>query len=203
MRKIYLNVFAFLLAWGVVSAHAIPVLTYDGTLSYDAATGGLSVSSVLTGTQNIMPAPQLLGSSMSFNAVLSSVDTSNSFFTIGNFAGVAGTDDLSVSDGSPNLLLTADFVSLDMRGVNGWDQGTMSGLISATGGSLASMFGQGNLIALNFNLTTVFDPAMFNSGFTGSIDGRIVGTVPEPGPMALLGLGLVLVGAVRVLRTVG
>ncbi len=74
------------------SAHAVPTLFFDGDLTYVASTGGLSVTAVLSASQEIDPAPQLMGSSMTFSATLDSVDTSNSFVTIGSFGGVAGYD---------------------------------------------------------------------------------------------------------------
>lgn len=185
------------------SVYAIPALFFDGEISFDASTGELSVNSVLTATTDITPAPNLIGSSLSFMALLDNVDDSHPIFTVGSFMGVRD-DDLEVTDGDLNTLLTGDFNSLEMKGANGRDFGLVSGEIDATGGSLQNLFGTSNLIALEFNLSTLFGSTMFDSSFTGRIDGRIVGQeqpVTEPAVLTLLGFSLVLMGVVRNIRT--
>jgi len=190
----------------MTSAHAIPTLFFDGAIDY---TGGeLSVNSVLVATEDIDPMPELVGSSLVFSAIFDEVDASrsNSFLTVGLFNGVAG-DDLAVMDGDLNSLLTGDFSSLEMKGLNGRESGLVTGTVSATGGLLADMFGAGNLIALEFNLSMAFSDVMFDSGFFGDINGRIIGetvvatataaSVPEPGVLAMLGLGLALIGFIK------
>jgi hypothetical protein len=136
-----------------------------------------------------------MGSSLNFSALLSSVDASNVYYTIGNF-GTTALNDLMVLDGDANNLLTGDFSYLEMKGGNGFSSGLVSGLLNANGGSLASEFGLGNLIALEFNLSTAFSSAMFEQDFSGRIDGRIEGetAVPEPSMPALLAIGILLIG---------
>ena len=191
--------FGLVLAMVASSAHAIPTLFFDGDISFDATSGLLSVTSVLTATQDIAPAPELLGSSLDFTALFSSVDDSSSLFTAGIFGTTAGTD-LTVIDGDSNTLLTGDFSSLILKGRNGLDSGLVKGTLDATGGSLQDEFGIGNLVALQFNLTTSFSVEMFANDFAGGIDGRIEGEaveVPEPATPALLALGMLFIGFVN------
>ena len=62
-------------------------------------------------------------------------------------------------------------------------QDIVEGALIATDGDLQDAFGIGNLIALEFNRDVGFSVEMFNSDFSGEIDGRIEGesiAVPEP-----------------------
>ena len=190
--------FGVALALVASSAYAVPTLFFDGEISYQG--GLLNVDSVLTATQDIAPAPELIGSNFDFSALLISVDASNSFLTIGNFGTTLGTD-LTVTDGNNVELLTGNFASLQMKGGNGFGTGLVTGVINSTGGSLENEFGIGNLIAFEFNLSTTFSAEMFDGSFTGDIDGRVIGeekiAVPEPTPLALLAFGLMLVGFIK------
>lgn len=197
MVKRIINIIGLVLVCAVNSAHAIPTLFFDGNLTYASGSGQLSVNSVLTATTDITPTPEVLGSSLSFSAVLDSVDTTNTYLTTGIFNGI-GSNSIAVTDGNLNNLLSGNFSGLKMMGWNGRDTGRVSGVVTATGGTLEPLFGAGNLIALEFNLSTIFSSTMFDSDFTGLIDGRIEGqSVPEPGVLAMLGLGLALMGFVR------
>lgn len=196
--KSLLSVIGIVIALASTTAYAIPTLFFDGTISYDASSGDIFVTSALVDTTDITPAPNLVGSSLSFSATLDSVDTSSPYYTAGLFTGVSG-DDLSVFDGDLNTLLTGEFLSLQMKGGNGRTSGLITGLIDATGGDLESEFGTSNLIALQLNLTSSFSATMFDSDFSGNIDGRVVGKtpVPEPAVLTLVGLGLAFIGFMR------
>jgi hypothetical protein len=187
-----------------VPAHAIPTLLFDGSVAFDTGVDILSVEATLTGTEDIDPVPNLTNSIMTFDALLLSVND-NGIFTTGTFGGMPGYD-LSIIDGDNNTLLTGEFVSLQMEGVNdsvfqGNNSGVVTGVVSATGGSLAALFGEGNLLAVEFNLDTVFSGEMFNTNFTGGIDGRITGAnVAAPTALWLLGSGIFLIGVSQTRR---
>ena len=181
-------------------AYALPTLFFDGDISYAASSGELSVSSVLTATQEITPSLELAGSSLTFSASLSSVDVSSSFVTIGLFTGEPG-DGISLIDGDSNNLLFGEFTSLSIMGRNNRSSGRITGTMSATTGLLESYFGEGQLIALVFNIDSVFSADMFDNSFAGNVDGRIVGhtlPVPAPGIFTLFWFGLILMGIKRI-----
>jgi hypothetical protein len=177
------------------SANAIPTLDFSGIIDYDARSQQLSVTSTLIDTHDIFPAPALDGT-LNFDAAL--VSTYSGFgINIGSFGTIAGQDDITVKDGDANILLTGNFSSLTMSGTDNADRGSITGELISTGGSLASEFGTGNLLALQFNLGgTLFNPQMFDSNFSGEINGDIEGRVvevPEPNMVALLSMGILLI----------
>lgn len=186
--------FGLALAMVASSAQAIPTLFFDGDISYSVNSGLLTVSSELTKTIDIAPAPTLLGSSLNFSALfIGSVSPS---YTVGNFGTTLATD-LTVIDGDSNTLLTGNFSELSMTGFNGFDFGKVTAILNADGGTLQNEFGIGNMIALEFNLSTPFGSEMFDADFRGRIDGRIEGkavSVPEPAISALLALGILFIG---------
>ena len=192
------------LAMVTSTAQAIPTLFFDGAINYDSISSELSVSATLTESLDISPAPTLLNSTMTFSAMFNNVESfsggclfcANS--TKGNFIGDALLDDLKITDGDGNILLTANFDSLSLEGVDGGDRGEVIGLLSATGGSLMDTFAGSDLFALQLNLDTVFSSTMYDTDFTGRVDGNIEAhSIPEPSSLALLGLGILIAGFSR------
>lgn len=198
------KVFGLFIALAASSAQAIPTLFFDGTIDYQANKGELLVSASLTQTVDIAPAPTLLGSSMVFSALFDNVEnlSGGCFFCVastkGNFVS-NGLDDLTIIDGDGvTVLLTANFNNLSLEGSNGGDRGEIVGLLDATGGSLMSNFNSSNLFALQLGLNTTFSSTMYDSDFSGVIDGNIESrSVSEPPLLAMLGIGMLLVSFAR------
>lgn len=194
----------FLLALVAGSANAVPTLLFDGTISFDSSSRILSVTSSLTSTIDIASNPDVAGSSFAFSARLDSVDPATTYTQ--SYYGSMGND-LSVTDGNGNLLLTSDFSNLFMVGSSDRNDGMMLGILQSTGGMLEGFYDLGNLVAMEFNLSTPFNATMFDSDFSGNINGSLIGrsnptltatlgsvAVPEPAIVAILGIGLLLIG---------
>lgn len=198
--KNFIKTLGMALALIVQPVYAVPTLFFDGDMSYGASSGALSVVSVLTATQEINPSPELMGSSLTFSTSLTGVNVSSSIRTIGLFSSGTG-DNISVTDGDSNNLLFGEFTSLSIMGRNNRSSGRITGTMSATTGLLESYFGEGQLIALVFNIDSVFSADMFDNSFAGNVDGRIVGQtlpVPAPGIFTLFWFGLILMGIKRI-----
>lgn len=181
-----------IVAFFTSSAHAIPTLDFSGLIEFDARSQQLSVTSTLIDTHDIFPVPTLDGT-LNFDAEL--VSTYFGYgFNLGSFGTIAGQDDITVKDADDNILLTGNFSSLTMSGADDADRGSITGQLTSTGGLLAPEFGTGNVLALQFNLEGyLFNSQMFNNNFSGEINGDIEG-VPEPSIVALLSMGILLIG---------
>ncbi|MDH5612113.1 MAG: PEP-CTERM sorting domain-containing protein [Gammaproteobacteria bacterium] len=206
MKNFVTGIFVVFTMMMASSVQAIPTLFFDGSINYTVDSGELQVSAALTETTDINPAPELSGSSMNFSVFFDTVETysASCFFcatsTRGSFHGATDAliNDLEIFDGNGNTLLTAKFLGLSLEGINGGTTGEVIGLLNATGGSLEYLFGSSDLFALQLGLDTVFSNTMYDSNFTGMVDGNIKGnSVPEPSPLALLCLGLLMVILVR------
>ena len=197
--KTFSNAVTSLLAVGLLVASsasfAIPTLKFGGNISYTTnitSPADLNISGVLIpGFQDLSIAPDLATSSLILSADFISASS-----TGGNTTGLFGTtpaNDLLISDNfGLNTLLTGDVDSLMLTGREGTNLGILVGTIEITGGLLAGDFGgMGSLFAINFNLDTMFAPAMFDSDFFGITNGSITQTVPEPMPLVLLSIGLI------------
>ena len=203
----FTKIIGLVLTLAASTAHAIPTLLFDGTIGYTTDTQELSVSAVLTETFDITPAPELSGSSMVFSAILDNVESiaGGCFFcatsTKGHFISnsILLGDDLVILDGLGNELLTANFISLSLEGANGSDNGVVTGVLAATNGSLMGLFDNSDFFAFQLNLDTLFSNTMYQDDFSGRVDGNIKGSVavPEPSLLALLGLGILIVGFTR------
>ena len=179
------------LTFATIAGAVVPSIDFDGPVDYTASSGLLHVNAQLTGSSGI-PVLQLPGTLLLdayFDSYLSTTP-----LVIGNFTGTGGNE-LSINDTS-GLLLSANLNSLAVGGIVGGDTGGfMTGFFSATGGSRAGELGETKLfsLVLNFDSGVIFTEDMFtNLDWTAQVDGDLT-SVPEPGILALLSLGLGLI----------
>ena len=184
------------LTFATTAGAVVPSIDFDGPVSYTPSSGLLQVNANVTALNGI-PALQIPGT-LVLDAYFAGY-LATTPMVLGNFTGMAG-DELLVTDAS-GLLLSADLDSLVVGGTVGDDNGFMTGFFSATGGSRAGEFGVSKLftLVLNFADSVVFTTDMFsNRDWTAQVDGDLT-SVPEPGILALLSLGLGLI-SLRVRR---
>ena len=188
------------------NAAAYPVLSFDGVLDYTANDGRLIIDGSLTGSQEVNPLPVLAGSSFSMDALFSGLGAdTNSFLTVGEFSGIAGSD-LVVMGGDGALLLEGELASIEMRGANGFDMGVLTAVFNPTAGLLADQFSPASdLFALQLNLSTLINGELFFDDFSGFVDGSLTSTtavtsVPEPNVFILLSLGLAMIASMTAVK---
>lgn len=172
-------------------AHAVATLSFGGTIDYTSSSGLLTVDGALTGTQSIIPAPDLASSYVQLSTTYLNTINSNGV-TVGSFGG--GT--ITVGDISGALLI-GSFSAAQMGGLDGGNQGSLTLTFSPTGGSLMTYFSNpSDLFALTLNLSSNFGATMFGSDFSGVGNGNITSrtAVPEPGVLSLLIVGVGLLG---------
>ena len=175
------------------NVQAAPTFYFDGDFSFDSTTGLLTVDAVIDGTEDLTYGSDLIGSSFSLVTQLTSVADNGSTIESTFASDMDGLLDFSIVDSSTSVL-AGDVDEFVMLGRTGRDAGILEGFLDATSGVLSSEFlEEASLFALELNLTTVFAANMFDSNFSGDIDGQLVGTpasVPEPGSIFLIALGL-------------
>lgn len=171
------------------SAQAIPTLYFNGTISFNFSTNILGVNSDLTATDDISPIPNWSGGKLTLSATYLNTTTPFPYLTVNHF----GNGNMTVTDGSANTLLQGNFSELLVNNIIGQDGGVLKGTFNAISGSLASEFKPGNLFSLGFNMNPSNDQNVVSGNINGHMSGQDV-SVPEPGILALLVLGVVLIG---------
>lgn len=173
----------------------LPDINFDtvpgGGLTYTASTGDLSVNATLISLTTAGPVTTFPGGTVNYTMKWLSTSSAGGF-TTGNFGTSSLADDLVVVDGSSITLLTGEFLSAKMLGVDGGNTGYGIAGFTVTGGTLAGDFmtGYGGMVNLAFNLNTAFSSTMFASDFSGDSKGDIA-SVPEPATLFLLGSGMI------------
>lgn len=167
----------------VAHVQAAPIIFYDGTVQYSATTQDLTVNATVTSVDTAAVSSDVLGSVLTFSANLDGVADAG-FFTNASFS----TDPSAFSlDGADNYI-TGGIQNLTMSGVNYTNTGSLQGTIDLIAGTLLSDFeSQAQLFAIELDLTNFISLNMFDSDFSGVLDGQIDATpVPESVSLVLL-----------------
>ena len=218
--------FRFLLTLGAgglaalpAAAGSVPDYFFNGPVSYDVATGTLSIDTGAGGAEIFsstgLPAPYAVipttqpnsnipGSEvvLSMGLVTGSVSDNGTFTTASFSTPPSYQAALYLGNGSGGTattpVLTGTLSGLQVGGLDGNNYGELTGYLHPTGGLAYDYFSDpSDVIALNFNLSTSFSGTMFDSSFTGQINGQVESTTaptPLPPSVWLLGSGLALLG---------
>jgi hypothetical protein len=202
--------------------HAAVVADYffNGPIAYSSSSQTLSVTTGTSGAvlfnSTGLPAAYSVTSAnqagsevvMSMNLVASSI-IDNGFSTTADFATPTGYKvQLFLGNGSGGTaaapVLTGWLSSMQASGIDGSNTGVLTGYLHPTGGLAFSYFSDpSDIIALDFNLSTNFSSLMYQSSFSGQINGQVqaqAAPVPIPASLPLLLSGLGLLGAANARR---
>jgi len=202
MRKSIVSLVVALLAIPMLSATSsaslvlkYPDISSEGSISFDSSTGLLSSSQTpLTITYDGVNFNHFVSGSLTFTAQLSSY-SSNGTTVTGYFGNSSAYPDFSLTafDGTENYWIYGEFDTLKVEGLIGNTLGTAESLINITSISpnLEPFFdGRAGMLSLYFNISPIFSANTFLNNFSGAAK-TDVASVPEPGTMLLLGVGLV------------
>jgi hypothetical protein len=209
------------------AVHAATVADYyfNGPIAYSINGQTLSVATGAQGAELIsstgLPAPysvvptgqagsNIAGSEvvLSMSLVFGSVDD-NGFATTASFAAAPGYQAalyLGNGSGGPasTPVLTGTLSDMQVSGFDGGDTGVLTGYLHPTGGLAFSYFSDpSDVIALDFDLSTSFSSTMYQSSFSGQINGQVESapaTVPIPAALPLMLSGIALLGGVAFRR---
>jgi PEP-CTERM motif-containing protein len=198
----------------VARSATIPDYVFFGPIAYSGGVLSVGPGSTLISSQGL-PAPFAVTPSgpgsnvpgseivMSLNLVPGSVvdDGSQTLasFTSSMDASIFLGNGSGATQATP--VLTGFLTGMQVAGGDGNTAGILTGFLHPTGGSAIAYFSNpSDVIALQFDLSTEFSSTMYDSPFTGDIDGKVVSTaVPLPAalPLLLSGIGVVGVAARR------
>lgn len=202
--------------------HAATVADYyfNGPIAYSVAGQTLSVDTGSQGAELIsstgVPAPYAVvptgqpGSNIAGSEVLLSMNllagsvSDNGVATTASFTTPNGYQAaLYLGNGSGGTasapVLTGTLSDMQVSGFDGGNTGVLTGYLHPTGGLAYGYFSDpSDVIALDFNLSTNFSSSMYQTSFTGQINGQVesaASPVPVPAALPLLLSGLALLGA--------
>jgi hypothetical protein len=219
-RRVVLSAMALgLTSSPVLHASTVADYYFNGPISYTASGQTLSVNTGSQGAELIsstgLPAPfavvptgqaasNIAGSEvlLSMNLVAGSV-SDNGFATTASFATAPGyRAALYLGNGAGGTastpVLTGTLSNMQVSGFDGGNTGVLTGFLHPTGGLAYSYFSDpSDVIALDFDLSTNFSSAMYQTSFSGQINGQVESAapaVPIPAALPLLLSGLALMG---------
>jgi PEP-CTERM motif len=173
-----------------------PDFTAEGKVSFDSSTGLLSSSQTpLALTFNGVDYISLTSGSLDYSAQLSSYSSNGTAIT-GSFSqnpSVNPDFSLTASDGTNNYWIYGELSFLEVNGLIGSTLGTAESIINITSisSNLAPYFdGRAGMLSLYFNVSPGFSSSTFMNSFSGAAKSDVA-SVPEPGTMLFLGVGLV------------
>lgn len=191
------------------SAGVVAEYFFNGSASFDAGTDLLSVGSDATvfqsaglpGALSVIssgPNANVVGSQVNLSMLLNSATVADTGqFTVAGFVADPNQQLVSLYLGngsggtSSTPVLTGSLSSVELVGQDGSNAGVLTAYLHPVGGSAISYFSDpSDVIALNFDLTANFGATMYQSSFSGQINGQIesttaVTTVPLPSPVWL------------------
>jgi PEP-CTERM motif len=179
---------------GVVLGY--PDFTAEGNVSFDSSTGLLtSIQTPIALSNDGVNFIPLVSGNLSFSGLLSSF-SSNGTTVSGYFTenpSVNPDFSLTASDGTNNYSIYGELRFLNIVGVIGSTIGTAESIIDITSisSNLAPYFEKSaGMLSLYFNVSPTFSSTTFQNSFSGSAK-TDVATVPEPGTIIFLGIGMV------------
>jgi len=190
------------------SIHAVPTLDFIGGLAFDSTADILTIIGQINGVSSEFNAieAELLNSSLVLSVELASV-TGNTVTNplppfdevttiVADFNSGTGTD-LQITKLATTWLVANVVDPVIMAGTKDRDFGDLNGEFLPTAGDLLSYFTlPSSIFALEVSLTNPFSLEMFDSDFTGDVNGSVAAiagnpsAIPEPPVWALFAVAL-------------
>ena len=200
------TVFILLVSGNGVQANT-PELSFAGGFNYAysdvTSIGFLTITGNLNGFQDLSIAPALANSQFTLTSIFQSA-----VYGVNKTEGIFGTSvtqlnpwDFTITGGDNTNLLQGSVNSLAMSGINGFSFGLLSADLDIVKGALANDFniGSSSLLGLTFNMSTPLASNIFQTSFSGDVNGLLTAkavNVPEISSIFLMLAGFLgLIGS--------